>query len=34
VKLVESLEPNPKVTLPSDLPYLELILKQGKRDFH
>lgn len=27
VKLVESLSPNPKVTLPSDLPYIELLLK-------
>ncbi len=27
VRLVSSSEPNPKVTLPSDLPYLELLLK-------
>ena len=29
VKLVESLAPNPKVTLPADLPYLELLLRAG-----
>jgi 2-C-methyl-D-erythritol 4-phosphate cytidylyltransferase len=27
VKLVESLSPNPKVTVPSDLPYLEMLLR-------
>ena len=29
VKLIESLAPNPKVTLPADLPYLELLLRAG-----
>jgi 2-C-methyl-D-erythritol 4-phosphate cytidylyltransferase len=28
VKLVESTHPNPKVTVPSDLPYLELLLRK------
>lgn len=28
VKLVASLTPNPKVTLPSDLPYIELLLRK------
>jgi len=28
VRLVESLQPNPKVTVPADLPYVELLLKQ------
>jgi len=27
VKLVESLSPNPKVTVPSDLPFLEMVLR-------
>jgi 2-C-methyl-D-erythritol 4-phosphate cytidylyltransferase len=26
VKLIESASPNPKVTTPSDLPYIELLL--------
>ena len=29
VKLVESLAANPKVTLPADLPHLELLLRAG-----
>lgn len=29
VELVEGKAPNPKVTLPSDLPYVELVLKQS-----
>ena len=29
VKLVESLSPNPKATAPADVPYLELLLRQG-----
>lgn len=33
VELVESLQPNPKVTLPADLPYIELLLtRDGKRN--
>jgi 2-C-methyl-D-erythritol 4-phosphate cytidylyltransferase len=29
VKLVESAAPNPKVTVPADLPYVDLLLRQG-----
>jgi 2-C-methyl-D-erythritol 4-phosphate cytidylyltransferase len=29
VELVEGRWPNPKVTTPSDLPYVELLLKSG-----
>ena len=28
VKLVESLSPNPKITVPTDLPYLEMLLRE------
>jgi 2-C-methyl-D-erythritol 4-phosphate cytidylyltransferase len=31
VKLVESTTPNPKATSPSDIPYLELLLKESSR---
>jgi 2-C-methyl-D-erythritol 4-phosphate cytidylyltransferase len=31
VQLVESLEPNPKVTVPGDLPYVEMLLAGGGR---
>jgi 2-C-methyl-D-erythritol 4-phosphate cytidylyltransferase len=31
VKLVESATPNPKVTSPGDLPFIELLLKMGDR---
>lgn len=30
VKLVESKSPNPKVTTPADLPFIELLLREGK----
>jgi 2-C-methyl-D-erythritol 4-phosphate cytidylyltransferase len=30
VKLVASVTPNPKVTVPADLPYIELLLKRGE----
>ncbi|MDB6016833.1 MAG: 2-C-methyl-D-erythritol 4-phosphate cytidylyltransferase [Pedosphaera sp.] len=30
VKLVASVTPNPKVTVPADLPYVELLLKRGE----
>ncbi len=29
VRLVASTEPNPKVTVPSDVPYVEMLLRQG-----
>lgn len=29
VRLVESVDPNPKVTVPGDLPYIELLLRQS-----
>ena len=29
VRLVESMKPNPKVTVPADLPYIELLLHKG-----
>jgi 2-C-methyl-D-erythritol 4-phosphate cytidylyltransferase len=29
VKLVESPAPNPKATAPADVPYIELLLRQG-----
>jgi 2-C-methyl-D-erythritol 4-phosphate cytidylyltransferase len=29
VRLVESLSPNPKVTVPGDLPYVEMLLRRG-----
>lgn len=29
VELVDSTAPNPKVTAPSDLPYIDLLLRQG-----
>jgi 2-C-methyl-D-erythritol 4-phosphate cytidylyltransferase len=32
VQLIESATPNPKVTVPSDLPYLELLLKAEEQD--
>jgi 2-C-methyl-D-erythritol 4-phosphate cytidylyltransferase len=31
VRLVESAAPNPKVTVPADLPYIELLLKGERR---
>jgi 2-C-methyl-D-erythritol 4-phosphate cytidylyltransferase len=30
VKLVSSTQPNPKVTRPEDLPYIELLLKRAE----
>jgi len=30
VKLISGSTPNPKVTVPSDLPYIELLLRQGR----
>jgi 2-C-methyl-D-erythritol 4-phosphate cytidylyltransferase len=32
VQLVSSTQPNPKVTRPEDLPFIELLLKQSERN--
>jgi 2-C-methyl-D-erythritol 4-phosphate cytidylyltransferase len=29
IRLVESLSPNPKVTVPTDLPYVEMVLRRA-----